>query len=91
MLRKTYDDLDLCYEGGESSAAAMKRASSVIGEALESGYNNVVTMSHGNLISLLLRHFDDRFGFKEWESLSNPDVYHLTFDKDAPGIRRIWT
>lgn len=91
MLRKTYDDLELCYEGGESSTTAMKRASSVITEALESGYNNVVIVSHGNLISLLLKHFDDRFGFKEWESLSNPDVYHLTFDEDAPSIRRIWT
>ncbi|MGG4393140.1 histidine phosphatase family protein [Paenibacillus thiaminolyticus] len=91
MLRKTYDDLDLCYEGGESSTTAMKRASRVIAEALESGYNNVVIVSHGNLISLLLKHFDDRFGFKEWESLSNPDVYHLTFEKGAPSIRRIWT
>lgn len=91
MLRKTYDDLDLCYEGGESSTTAMKRASSVIAEALESGYNNVVIVSHGNLISLLLKHFDDRFGFKEWESLSNPDVYHLIFEQDAPIIHRIWT
>lgn len=91
MLRKTYDDLDLCYEGGESSNTAMKRASSVIAEALESGYNNVVIVSHGNLISLLLKHFDDRFGFKEWESLSNPDVYHLIFEQDAPIIHRIWT
>ncbi|MBG9794113.1 phosphoglycerate mutase [Paenibacillus dendritiformis] len=91
MLRKTYDDLDLCYEGGESSAAAMKRAGSVIAEALESGYNNVVIVSHGNLISLLLKHFDDRFGFKEWEALSNPDVYHLSFEQNAPAIRRIWT
>ncbi|MDU5141226.1 MAG: histidine phosphatase family protein [Paenibacillus dendritiformis] len=29
MLRKTYEDLDLCNEGGESSTTAMNRASSV--------------------------------------------------------------
>ncbi|WP_155986035.1 histidine phosphatase family protein [Paenibacillus gorillae] len=36
MLRKTYDDLNLCYEGGESSSMAMSRASSVVSEALNS-------------------------------------------------------
>jgi 2,3-bisphosphoglycerate-dependent phosphoglycerate mutase len=30
MLRKTYDDLDICYEGGESSNTAMSRAISVV-------------------------------------------------------------
>ncbi|MCA1292772.1 phosphoglycerate mutase family protein [Paenibacillus sp. alder61] len=30
MLRKTYDDLDICYEGGESSNTATGRATSVV-------------------------------------------------------------
>ncbi|MCA0757877.1 histidine phosphatase family protein [Paenibacillus sp. N4] len=90
MLRKTYDDLDLRYEGGESSSTAMGRAISVVMEVLNSEYKNIVFVSHGNLISLLLKHFDDRIGFKEWESLSNPDVFHLSFSENKPSIRRIW-
>ncbi|MDF2815173.1 MAG: histidine phosphatase family protein [Paenibacillus sp.] len=91
MLRKTYDDLDLCYEGGESSNTAMSRAISVVIEVLNSENKNIVLVSHGNLISLLLKHFDDRIGFKEWESLSNPDVFHLTFSGEKkPNIHRIW-
>jgi 2,3-bisphosphoglycerate-dependent phosphoglycerate mutase len=91
MLRRTYDDLDLCYEDGESSNTAMSRAISVVMDVLSSGYKNAVIVSHGNLISLLLKHFDNQIGFKEWERLSNPDVYHLSFLKDEPSIHRIWT
>jgi len=79
MLRKTYDDLDICYEGGESSNTAMSRAISVVMEVLNGENKNIVLVSHGNLISLLLKHFDDCIGFKEWESLTNPDVFHPTF------------
>jgi 2,3-bisphosphoglycerate-dependent phosphoglycerate mutase len=91
MLRKTYDDLDLCYEGGETGSAAMNRVTSVVMEILHSRYNNAVIISHGNLISLLLKHYDHRVGFEEWEAMSNPDVYHLSLSVDRPGvIQRIW-
>ncbi|SFE73135.1 2,3-bisphosphoglycerate-dependent phosphoglycerate mutase [Paenibacillus catalpae] len=90
-LRKTYEELDLCYEGGESSNLAMSRAASVVTEALNSGKKNIVIVSHGNLISLLLKHFDNRIGFKEWEGMTNPDVIQLTFlEEDKPSIQRIW-
>lgn len=90
MLRRTYDDLELCFEGGESSSTAMRRAISVVMEALNSGSQNIVIVSHGNLISLLLKHFDNSIGFKEWAALSNPDVFQLTFSEDKPSIHRIW-
>jgi Fructose-2,6-bisphosphatase len=90
-LRKTFDDLELCHEGGESSHAAMSRAVSVVTEALSSGKKNIVIVSHGNLISLLLKHFDSRIGFEEWEAMSNPDVFQLTFSAEGkPDIHRIW-
>lgn len=92
MLRKTFDDPNLSYEGGESSNIAMNRGIGVVMEALDSGHNNIVIVSHGNLISLMLKYFDDRIGFDEWQSLSNPDVYALAFSTaDRPDIQRIWT
>ena len=91
MLRRTYDDLDMCYEGGESSRTAMHRAVRVVEEIQQNSSQNAVIVSHGNLISLLLKHYDNRIGFREWEGLSNPDVYRLSFLEDAPGIQRIWT
>ncbi|NOU74256.1 histidine phosphatase family protein [Paenibacillus sp. LMG 31458] len=91
MLRQTYYDLDLCYEGGESSNVATHRVITVVKELLNSRFENIIIASHGNLISLLLKYFDDRIGYKEWENLSNPDVFHLSFMKDTPNIERIWT
>ncbi|MDF2684016.1 MAG: histidine phosphatase family protein [Brevibacillus sp.] len=90
MLRKTFDDLDLCYAGGESSRTAMSRVSSVVTEVLNGANQHTVIVSHGNLISLLLKYFDNHIGFKEWEALSNPDVYQLSFENDSPSIRRVW-
>ncbi|MFS1511472.1 histidine phosphatase family protein [Chengkuizengella sp. SCS-71B] len=90
MLKNTYDNLDLCYDGGESSMTAMSRAISVIDEVLSKEFKNIVLVSHGNLISLILKHYDDRFGFKEWESFTNPDVYLLSFTQTPPNISRIW-
>ncbi|MNI57043.1 putative phosphoserine phosphatase 2 [compost metagenome] len=90
MLHRTYDDVDLCYEGGESSRTAMSRIVAVVMEVLNSRYNHIVIVSHGNLISLLLKHFDDRIGFSEWEALSNPDVYQLSYVNDISRIQRTW-
>ncbi|KQO12064.1 histidine phosphatase family protein [Paenibacillus sp. Leaf72] len=90
MLRQTYEDMDLCYEGGESSRTATNRAVQVVTEVLNSSWKNAVIVSHGNLISLLLKHLDQAVGFEEWEALSNPDVYELSFTDAASSFKRIW-
>ncbi|WP_127530407.1 histidine phosphatase family protein [Paenibacillus kobensis] len=90
MLRLTYEDLNLCYPGGESTNTAMNRAIQVVKEVLCSAHANIIIVSHGGLISLLLNHYDDRFGFAEWDSMSNPDVFLLAFAEDKPCIKRIW-
>jgi len=76
-LKATYDDLDLKYEGGESSREAMDRIVSVVEEAFESDAENIVIVTHGNIMSLLLKNYQDSFGFEEWKKLSNPDVFLL--------------
>jgi len=91
MLRNTFNDLELRYEGGESSKAAMHRVLSVVQDVKNSGFNNVVLVTHGNLMSLLLKHYDNEFGYGEWEALSNPDVYILSFEGASPTVRRIWS
>jgi 2,3-bisphosphoglycerate-dependent phosphoglycerate mutase len=87
LLEETFTDLDLKLDGGESSREATDRAIKVVNESP----NNCVLVTHGNLMSLILKHFDDSIGFQDWKSLSNPDVYTLTIGKNDSTIERLWT
>lgn len=90
-LRNTFDDLDLRLPGGESSREAMSRGVSVIEELVELPNKNIAVVTHGNLMSLMLKHFDQSFGFNEWRQLSNPDIYELAFlDDEKRSINRLW-
>ncbi|ASS65493.1 MULTISPECIES: histidine phosphatase family protein [unclassified Paenibacillus] len=90
MLRRTFDEPELCYPGGESSREATNRGISVLNEIMEKEGRDAVVVSHGNLISLLLKHFNPDSGFKEWEVMSNPDLFQLSADGGRMSMKRIW-
>lgn len=92
LLDMSFMDLDESFMGGESSQFAMERGAQVLQEFLASSKQNGVFVTHGNLLTLILKHFDQQFGFNDWKSLLNPDVFQLSFeDKEAvPEIKRIW-
>ncbi|MED3551608.1 histidine phosphatase family protein [Cytobacillus praedii] len=89
-LKLTFNDLDLKYEGGESSKEAMDRIIQAVNEMIESHAQNSVLVTHGNIMSLLLKSYNKSFGFDEWLQLSNPDVYCLQFKNDEVHCERIW-
>lgn len=62
-LKSSFDDLHRCLAGGESSRAAMQRASEVASEAMAHPASATLPVTHGNLMALLLKNFDDRIGF----------------------------
>jgi len=86
VLENTFMDMDLKLVGGESSNEATERGI----KALKEAPNHCILVTHGNLMSLLLKHYDDSFGFIEWKSLSNPDVYKLMIGEQESSISRIW-
>lgn len=86
LLEQTFTDLDLKLDGGESSREATDRAIKVVKESP----NNCVLVTHGNLMSLILKHFDDSIDFQDWKSLSNPDVYRLTIVNNESTIEHLW-
>lgn len=51
---------------------------------------NTIIVTHGNLMALLLNHYNKKFGFNEWVNLSNPDVYRLTLNINQVTIERLW-
>jgi 2,3-bisphosphoglycerate-dependent phosphoglycerate mutase len=89
-LKATFLDLELKFEGGESSREAMNRIVPVVEEVLKSGTKNTVLVSHGNIISLLLKKYDNDFDFECWEKLSNPDVFQMTWTENKVILERIW-
>ncbi|MGG3963430.1 histidine phosphatase family protein, partial [Heyndrickxia faecalis] len=89
-LHATFDNLDLKYSGGESSKEAMDRIVNVVIDSLESEHESTVIVTHGNIMSLLLHHFDKNFGFEQWKELTNPDVYLLNSFDEKINYTRLW-
>lgn len=89
-LSTTFDNLDLKFEGGESSREAMNRIVEVINEVFSNNVQNTIIVSHGNLISLLLKYFNDDFGFDNRRSLSNADIYLLSNEGNIVTFERLW-
>lgn len=91
-LKDSFIDLDLKLQGGESSQEAMDRGISVINELFQREERNMIVVTHGNLLSLILKYVDESFGFEDWRALSNPDVFELYRCEETGEIRkeRLW-
>jgi 2,3-bisphosphoglycerate-dependent phosphoglycerate mutase len=90
MLQRTFDDDELRIEGGETSREAAGRGLELIQELTKSEEKSIVAVTHGALMSLIIKHFDRAFGFNDWKALSNPDVFQLTIQGQQVSVRRIW-
>ncbi|SDM59704.1 Predicted acetyltransferase [Bacillus sp. OK048] len=88
-LKDTFDNQDLKFEGGESSKEAMKRIVEVVEDVRESATQNTIIVTHGNLLSLLLNHYNNQFGFEDWRSLRNPDVFLLKIENETVSYERV--
>lgn len=81
-LRDSFEDLTLSLPNGESSLAAMERGRAVIDDILSESLLPAIVVSHGNLISLIAKSFNEELGYEFWENLKNPDVLLLR-EKDG--------
>lgn len=91
-LKDTFDDLALSFEGGESNQSGMERVHSLLTEIAAAKENHTVLVSHGNLITLLLKSFEDTHGYDTLMSMTNPDVYKITLKQAGEAdILRIWS
>ncbi len=89
---KVWEDFNFFLDGGESNRVAQKRG-------VEATYNvlnkytdkNIVIGTHGNIMALIMNHFDSQYDFSFWKNLDMPDVYKLTFDgRGLRGVNRLW-
>lgn len=89
-LRESFLDDELCLPGGESSRTASARGVAVLEGLWQAAGPPTAVVTHGNLLSLLLRHLDGRDAFETWHRLTNPDVYRVDGPAAAPSVTRIW-
>ena len=87
-LEKSFTDLDLCLPGGESSRAAMERGRAAITDIAEAERTTTAVVTHGNLLALILKSFDDAAGFAQWQGLTSPDVYRVEYREHATRVER---
>ncbi|MDM5187975.1 histidine phosphatase family protein [Bacillus sp. DX4.1] len=90
VLKQTFNDIDFFVEGGESTREATERVITLIKEEICNKEQTTLLVTHGNLMTLILRHFDQRIGFEEWASLTNPDIYKITIQEEKFTVTRLW-
>lgn len=78
QLERTFINKDLIFSDGESSNHALTRIQKVLNGVFENKQmHRVGIVSHGNILSLLINHYDPTFGFTRWQQMKNPDIFVL--------------
>jgi 2,3-bisphosphoglycerate-dependent phosphoglycerate mutase len=83
-LRKSFEQRDYSLPGGETADMAMNRSRAAVDDALQSVATTVAVVTHGRLLTLILKSFGIELGYDGWERLTNPDVFHLATDLNKP-------
>lgn len=87
-VEDTFLDLNLSYEDGETSNEAIHRVCEVIDELPDN--NHTVLVTHSLLLVLLMRCFNERIGFEEWQAVKHPDVYEMRLTEAGAQITHLW-
>jgi len=66
------------------------RAIAAINDALLLDTDPIVVVTHGRLLTLILKHFDSKYGFEEWQNLTTPDVFRIVIKENESQVDRIW-
>ena len=86
-LARSFQNRDLKLAGGESGSEAAERGIAAISKLPHQS----IVVTHGNLLALLLNHWNPDYGFADWRNLSNPDVFKISFDGRSALVERVWS
>jgi 2,3-bisphosphoglycerate-dependent phosphoglycerate mutase len=90
-VRQTWEDPAFAHPGGEPNTAAQRRGVAVVQRLLaRHPGQQLVIATHGNLMALVLQHFDPGVNYAFWQALTMPDVYELRVEGDAVSYTRLW-
>lgn len=91
-LISKFDDLDFAFPGGESNRECQRRAVDVLSTIIaESKGKKIVIGTHGNVMTMMMKHFDASYGYDFLSQTSKPDIYKLVFDElELVEVIRLW-
>jgi 2,3-bisphosphoglycerate-dependent phosphoglycerate mutase len=80
-IQKVWQNEGFAWEGGESNLEAQARGVKKTLELLHTyAGENIAIGTHGNIMVLIMNHFDRAYDFQFWKTLAMPDIYKLSFD-----------
>ncbi|UCD41285.1 MAG: histidine phosphatase family protein [Chloroflexota bacterium] len=91
-VEQAWADPTFAHPGGESNLKVQKRGLIVISRLQEEiSTKHIVLSTHGNLLAVLLQHFDPSIDINFWRSLTFPDIYQLGISSNGEiRILRLW-
>ncbi|WNQ11981.1 histidine phosphatase family protein [Paenibacillus aurantius] len=92
-IERSFTDHDYALEGGETTKEARLRALPILEELLEEYEGRAVAIgTHGNIMTILMNHYEPGCDYAFWQETSRPDVYRMTFDgRHLESIERLWS
>lgn len=91
-IQQVFADTQHAFPGGESNTAAMVRGVAGLRDVLAASRGKKVAIGiHGNIMTIIMNHYDSKYDFAFWKSTTKPDIYKLTFEDDQLlEVTRLW-
>lgn len=92
VIRELFQDPESALPGGESNKACQRRALDALKPILEKYAGKRVAIgTHGNVMTLMMNHFDPGYGFEFLDRTTKPDLYKMEFeDSVLVRVARLW-
>lgn len=90
-LHKLWHNPKFAFDGGESNESAQKRGVDAF-EKLVNKYKGktILIGGHGNLITLILQHYDAQFDYHYWKNLKMPAVIRMQIENNQFTIQTLY-
>lgn len=89
-LEQLWLDKDYKLKGGESNEEAKKRGVEGIERLLKLHPNqNIIIGTHGNIMTLMMNHYDASYDYEFWKKLQMPAVFCMVFEDTHTTIEYI--
>lgn len=78
LVKQSWQQFDFAFPNCESSAQCQARMVRTLGHLVQAQAGKVLLVSsHGNAIALYLHALDPSYGFENWVTMRNPEVFRI--------------